>query len=125
MEPTISAPTQPLDVEQLTLGGLQRLQADVEAAIQLKREEKQTAALAEIASLVGEAELDPDQVNRHLTKTTSRKTKRTKLPPKYRDPDTPSDCWAGRGKRPRWLQAKLENGAMLEDFLIDAVEGGE
>ena len=40
--------------------------------------------------------------------------------PKYRNPDNPSETWAGRGKRPRWLTAKLRSGKKLDDFRIQA-----
>lgn len=35
---------------------------------------------------------------------------------KYRNAAT-GETWAGRGKRPRWLQAALAGGATLESFL--------
>src|SRR5689334_449730 len=38
--------------------------------------------------------------------------------PKYQNPDEPSETWAGRGKRPRWLSAKLLSGKQLDDFRI-------
>jgi DNA-binding protein H-NS len=38
--------------------------------------------------------------------------------PKYRNPDKPSETWAGRGKLPRWLTAKLQSGKKLDDFRI-------
>ena len=38
--------------------------------------------------------------------------------PKYRNPDRPSETWAGRGKRPRWLVAQLKSGRRIEDFRI-------
>jgi DNA-binding protein H-NS len=38
--------------------------------------------------------------------------------PKYRNPDHPSETWAGRGKQPRWLVAKLRSGRRIEDFSI-------
>ena len=38
--------------------------------------------------------------------------------PKYRNPDQPSETWAGRGKRPRWLVAKLKSGKRIDDFRI-------
>jgi DNA-binding protein H-NS len=38
--------------------------------------------------------------------------------PKYQNPDKPSETWAGRGKRPRWLTAQLRSGKKLEDFRI-------
>lgn len=41
----------------------------------------------------------------------------TKVAQQYRDPET-GDGWSGRGLQPRWLKAKLEAGAKLEDFRI-------
>jgi DNA-binding protein H-NS len=40
--------------------------------------------------------------------------------PKFRNPRRPSETWAGRGKRPRWLTAQLRNGKQLDDFRIRA-----
>jgi DNA-binding protein H-NS len=40
--------------------------------------------------------------------------------PKYRNPAEPSETWAGRGKRPRWVVAALKKGKHLEDFRIAA-----
>lgn len=40
--------------------------------------------------------------------------------PKYQNPDEPSETWAGRGKQPRWLSAKLLSGKQLDDFRIQA-----
>ena len=41
--------------------------------------------------------------------------------PKYRNPDRPSETWAGRGKTPRWLAAKLKSGRHIDDFRIKQV----
>jgi DNA-binding protein H-NS len=38
--------------------------------------------------------------------------------PKYRNPAEPSETWAGRGKKPRWLSAQLQLGKQIDDFLI-------
>ena len=38
--------------------------------------------------------------------------------PKYRNPDRPSQTWAGRGKKPRWIVAQLRAGKRLDDFRI-------
>jgi DNA-binding protein H-NS len=40
------------------------------------------------------------------------------VPPKYRNPDQPSETWAGRGKQPRWLVAQLGSGRRIDDFRI-------
>jgi DNA-binding protein H-NS len=41
--------------------------------------------------------------------------------PKFRNPDEPSQTWAGRGKPPRWLTAQLKLGKRIDDFRIDSV----
>jgi len=38
--------------------------------------------------------------------------------PKYRNPDQPSETWAGRGRQPRWLIAQLRSGKRIDDFRI-------
>jgi DNA-binding protein H-NS len=43
------------------------------------------------------------------------------VPPKYRNPDQPSETWAGRGKQPRWLVAQLQSGKRIDDFRIKKV----
>ena len=39
--------------------------------------------------------------------------------PKFRNPDDPSETWAGRGKQPRWLAAQLKSGKKVDDFRIE------
>jgi DNA-binding protein H-NS len=53
---------------------------------------------------------------------TKKRTKRAYPPvhPKYRNPAEPSETWAGRGKKPRWVVAALKKGKHLEDLRIGA-----
>jgi DNA-binding protein H-NS len=37
---------------------------------------------------------------------------------KYRNPENPSETWAGRGLKPRWLVAAIKGGKKQDDFLI-------
>jgi DNA-binding protein H-NS len=39
--------------------------------------------------------------------------------PKYRNPAEPSETWAGRGMKPRWLTAQLKSGKRIDDFRIN------
>ena len=43
--------------------------------------------------------------------------------PKYRNPQTPSETWSGRGKQPRWLVAAMESGGKIDDFRIREAGG--
>ncbi|MDX1655502.1 MAG: H-NS histone family protein [Candidatus Competibacteraceae bacterium] len=36
----------------------------------------------------------------------------------FRNPDDSSQTWTGKGKRPDWLKAKLEQGMDLEDLRV-------
>jgi DNA-binding protein H-NS len=45
---------------------------------------------------------------------------RGKVEPKYRNPENPSETWAGRGLKPLWLTAAIKTGKKLEDFSIAA-----
>jgi DNA-binding protein H-NS len=44
--------------------------------------------------------------------------------PKYKNPEQPSETWAGRGKQPRWLTAQLRTGKKLDDFRIQLSSSG-
>ena len=37
---------------------------------------------------------------------------------KYRNPEHPDHTWTGKGKPPKWMQEKLEQGATKEQFQI-------
>ena len=36
----------------------------------------------------------------------------------YRDPADPKNVWAGRGRKPAWLEAALAQGKKLEDYAV-------
>jgi DNA-binding protein H-NS len=38
--------------------------------------------------------------------------------PKFRNPEQPSETWAGRGKKPKWLTRQLKSGKRMDDFRI-------
>jgi DNA-binding protein H-NS len=38
--------------------------------------------------------------------------------PKFRNPEAPSETWAGRGKQPRWLAAQLRLGKQIDEFRV-------
>jgi DNA-binding protein H-NS len=37
---------------------------------------------------------------------------------KYANPENPSETWTGRGRKPKWLAAKMKNGDRIDKFLI-------
>lgn len=50
-----------------------------------------------------------------------RRRKYPRVLPKYRNPQSPSETWSGRGKLPRWLVAATKTGRGIEEFrIVDA-----
>ncbi|MDI4231601.1 H-NS histone family protein [Bradyrhizobium sp. Arg237L] len=58
-----------------------------------------------------------DRLKKLRTPTSARRPY-PEIQPKYRNPDQPSETWAGRGKKPRWLVAQLRLGKRIDDFKI-------
>jgi DNA-binding protein H-NS len=54
----------------------------------------------------------------NLQSATRERRKYPRVYPKYRNPEEPSETWAGRGKQPRWLTAALKAGRKIEEFEI-------
>jgi DNA-binding protein H-NS len=55
------------------------------------------------------------------SKSGGRRGDKAPVAPKYRNPENPSETWAGRGLRPRWLSAALKSGKKLDEFLIPGI----
>ena len=73
------------------------------------------------AKMVAEKEmLERRLISLHPAKTDRLKARRPYPPvvPKFANPDEPSQVWAGRGKRPRWVSEKLASGLTREDLSI-------
>jgi DNA-binding protein H-NS len=67
------------------------------------------------------SEFDGERPRRGRPRSTM---KGVKVAPKYHDPEA-GDTWAGRGARPRWLQALMRNGRKLEEFAIERTARGK
>lgn len=101
------------DLSQMSLDELKKLHRDVEKAINTYKEREKIAALAEVESLAREKGFSLAE----LLKATGKKS-RSGLPPKYVNPEDPSQTWTGRGRRPKWVEAALANGKSLKDLAI-------
>ena len=80
------------------------------------RKAERSAALAEIRAAMVEYGISASDLG-----PTGSRGKRAgghgRVPPKFRHPRT-GETWSGRGLRPRWLAAELEQGQSLESFII-------
>ena len=96
----------------MSLDALLRLREEAERLIRTRAAAERSALEKQLARLGGYFGTTP----RRRPKRSSLKGR--KVPPKYRNPDKKSETWAGRGVRPRWLQAKLREGHKLEQFAV-------
>ncbi len=62
--------------------------------------------------------MTPEEVIMRMQRGGKKTVKRTAKSAQYMNPENPRQTWTGRGKRPNWLNEKLENGAKLEDFKV-------
>ena len=98
-------------------GKLDAYRAEVMSMLEQKREERLKELQERIERDKAEfAALSPVPVSAGKTKMENPSK------PKYRDPAKPENTWGGRGKKPFWLNEKLESGAKLEDFLLNKSE---
>ena len=56
-----------------------------------------------------------DQILGRVAKTEARELSRD---PSYANPHNPSQTWAGKGRKPKWLTLLLESGVSLDSLLV-------
>lgn len=101
-----------LPLKSMSIEKLFQLQSQVEAALTAKVVEERRELETKLAHLsrLGDGHARPGRPRGALRGTT--------VAPKYRNPENPSETWAGRGLKPRWLTAAIKGGKTLEDFAI-------
>ena len=58
------------------------------------------------------------KLNRTFVRARERRRPYPKVLPKFQNPVQPTQTWAGRGKKPRWLSEMIEAGKSLDDLRI-------
>jgi DNA-binding protein H-NS len=103
-----------VNVERMTLKQIEDLEVRIAKAKSQAREITKAELKAKIDRLLNGSEFTVAE----LYGFNSKKGRAGKSAAKYANPDDPSQTYAGRGRRPFWLIAKLKKGASLEDFAI-------
>jgi DNA-binding protein H-NS len=105
----------PTNLTKLTVEQLIALRGEVDALLSNKVTQERRNLESQLAALT--------RVNGGGAKrgrSTLRGSTRGPVAPKYRNPENPSETWAGRGLKPRWLTAAMKKGKKLEHFSIAA-----
>ena len=109
-----------INVDKMTLRELLALEMKLQKAIALARKRERAQVKQEFTALAEKRGFTLDELleGRGKRKLDGR-SKRKLVPPKYANPDDPSQTWTGRGRRPTWLVAKMKKrGAKLQQFAI-------
>jgi DNA-binding protein H-NS len=96
----------------MSLRELQELELKVRKAKATAQERSRTELRKKIETMVADAGFKVGDI------FSGRGGKGRTVAVKYANPDDPSETWTGRGRKPRWLNAKLQEGAKLDKFLI-------
>jgi DNA-binding protein H-NS len=101
----------PVNLQKMSIDKLYKLRDQVDTVINAKVAEERRAIESQLGRL--------DRLLASGSRVKRADNRLGAVPPKYRNPENPAETWAGRGLKPRWLQAALESGKSLEDFSIE------
>ena len=101
------------DLGQMSLDELKALQKEVGTAIETYEVRQREEARRVLEQKAREMGFKLDDLAVVMPK---RKGKGAASPVRYRHPENPSLTWTGRGRRPNWVVAALEEGCALEDL---------
>jgi DNA-binding protein H-NS len=96
---------------------------DVDALLELRGEIDSALAERSRELRAQLARLDGGRKNGGGRSTGASALKGVKVPAKYQGPD--GETWAGRGARPKWLTALLDDGHDIEEFALAGASDDE
>ena len=102
-------------IKDLTVAELNELKGSIEVVIERRRREELTEARRQIEELL-------DGYGFTLEEVVSAKSTSKIVRPKYRNTEDSSQTWTGRGRRPTWLDQKINDGHELNEYLIADAE---
>ena len=103
-----------MNLDEMSLADLKKLQKDVDRAITSFSERQKRAALAVAEAAVKEMGFTLSD----LVGVGKPARSKSELPAKYQHPENPALTWSGRGRKPAWIHEALDAAKSLDMFLI-------
>lgn len=100
-------------LQDLSIQELQALSRDIEGELKRRGDEERKKVLVQMKELAASVDMTLEEVIAYSS------SKKTKGEPKYQNPENPRQTWTGRGKRPSWIKAALEQGKSLDELRIE------
>ncbi|MEZ5450699.1 MAG: H-NS histone family protein [Thiolinea sp.] len=101
-----------INLEHFSIDELDKLKSTIDLTIVNKRQNELLNLRQTIDDLIDESPFTLEEV-------LAAKPGRKSIPPKYRNPEDDSQTWTGRGRKPKWVEAYLQQGKDLDDLAID------
>ncbi|MCF7967573.1 MAG: H-NS histone family protein [Methylococcaceae bacterium] len=103
------------DLERLSEAELANVIANAQRALKEKQHSKRKGVIAQIKELAASIGVSVEITDGDKPVSSRRGSK---VAPKYRNPNNHNQTWTGRGMKPRWLQALIQQGRHADEFLI-------
>lgn len=102
-----------------SVADLMAQKADLERKIADAQRAEKSSAIAQVKALMAQHGLSMADLSARAAGAPKGNGRRSggKVAAKYRDPAT-GNSWTGRGLKPKWLKAALDNGKSLADFAV-------
>lgn len=107
-----------IDLDNLSISELEQLKVEIDRRVVQLRESALAQARADIERIAASTGYSLDELFGQEKAPARKGVAKKVAADKYRNPQDAKQSWSGRGKRPRWLQALLDEGARLDDFLV-------
>lgn len=111
-----------INLSSYSIEELRELVEKAKKEVAYKEENRVQEVRNQIEQLAKELDMSVDEVMRYDARRKLKASVKTTGRIKFQNPSDPRQTWTGRGKRPRWLQEALDQGANLEDFAISRQE---
>jgi len=103
-----------INVDKMSLKDLVELELKVKKAIAIAKERERSEVKLKIEQLAKGSGFSVEELFTRGRGATKGRT----VAPKYVNPEDRSETWTGRGRKPKWLVAKLGSGSTMEEFAI-------
>ena len=102
-----------IDLQNLSFSELIQMQKDIAILIKKTEKAEKTELRKKMEALAEQSGFTFDEVV-----LGSKAVKKSKVKPKYENPNNTEQTWTGRGRKPKWVEEALLSGADLDDLLI-------
>lgn len=100
------------DLANSPLKELLEFQTKLNKAIELRKKSEKYEVYARITAIASESGFSLDEL------LNQKSLKKTPTTIKYRNPNNQTETWAGRGRKPKWVEELIAEGKSLEDFAV-------